>query len=343
MARMKLPLFIVCVTVSAWAFAEDAKTVPSTTKSSTAKVQAPKEEPDPFAVPEHADTKTLCAFCVHLISQQQQYARDREKMQAFQTLMTPVVAKACEQILSQDNSANSGYVHFASHQFIQNSMRALLPPGTEKTPRVVAEIENLLKSPRFDSNDAQLLTQAVRFVKLTDAPKAKTLFAQLNKAVEALQDPWLETVQTQIESAIAQLDLIGQSLEIKGTAVDGKAFDLAALKGKIVLVDFWATWCVPCVQELPNVKANYEKYHAKGFEVVGISADETRDKVDAFLGANPLPWPILHVAGGQHPSMAACKVTSYPTTFLVGKDGKVVALDARGPKLGELLKAEFGE
>ena len=79
MAHMKLAVFTVCVALSALAFAEDVKTVPSTTKADTVKSAAPKEEPDRFEVPEHADTKTLCTFCTRLISSQQQYMRDRDK------------------------------------------------------------------------------------------------------------------------------------------------------------------------------------------------------------------------------------------------------------------------
>ncbi|HZY86294.1 MAG TPA: TlpA disulfide reductase family protein, partial [Gemmataceae bacterium] len=80
-------------------------------------------------------------------------------------------------------------------------------------------------------------------------------------------------------------------LDIKYTSVDGRAVDLSKLRGKVVLVDFWATWCGPCVAELPNVRAVYDRYHAQGFEVVGISLDHSRDKLAEYVKEKQVPWP----------------------------------------------------
>jgi thiol-disulfide isomerase/thioredoxin len=144
---------------------------------------------------------------------------------------------------------------------------------------------------------------------------------------------------------LRRLGLVGNEMEIRGTNLDGQAFDQKTLDGKVVLVDFWATWCGPCIAEMPNVLAAYEKYHDKGFEVVGISLDTDRDALEAFLKEKEIPWTILFEQpegpGWQHPLAAYYGITGIPTVILVGRDGKVVSMDVRGEKLGEELAKIF--
>ncbi len=91
-----------------------------------------------------------------------------------------------------------------------------------------------------------------------------------------------------------RLRLVGKPIDIRGFAVFGdKPFDIADFRGKTVLVDFWATWCVLCRKELPHIRAMYAAYHGKGFEIVGISVDENRTALERFVKKQELPWPIL--------------------------------------------------
>ena len=112
-----------------------------------------------------------------------------------------------------------------------------------------------------------------------------------------------------------------------------------------MLVDFWATWCGPCIAEMPNVLAAYEKYHDKGFEVVGVSLDTDRDALETFLKEKEIPWTILYEEpqgqGWQHPLASYYGITGIPTVILVGRNGKVVTMDVRGEKLGEELGKLF--
>lgn len=122
----------------------------------------------------------------------------------------------------------------------------------------------------------------------------------------------------------------------------GQPLALAAYKGKLVLVDFWATWCGPCVAELPNVIAAYEKYHDKGFEIVGISLDEDRAALDAFLKEHKMPWPQYFDGQGWKNKLGRqYGINSIPATFLLDREGKIIAKNLRGPaldkKLAELL------
>jgi thiol-disulfide isomerase/thioredoxin len=124
-------------------------------------------------------------------------------------------------------------------------------------------------------------------------------------------------------------DWIGKPVELAGTTADGAKFDLSQYKGKVVLVDFWATWCGPCVAALPELKKTYEKYHPKGLEVVGVSLDSELKDLTDFVEKEKIAWVNLigeeKDGGIKFPLAEKYGIVGIPTQFLLGKDGKVVA------------------
>lgn len=142
--------------------------------------------------------------------------------------------------------------------------------------------------------------------------------------------------------AARRLSLIGQPPQITGTRLDGTPFDWKTLRGKVVLVDFWATWCGPCTKELPRIKSHYERYADKGFEVVAISVDEDRQSLDAYLAKESIPWITLYDGDFENSLLAIhYGLSGIPTTWLVDREGKVVSLNARGDELDRKLAELF--
>ena len=141
---------------------------------------------------------------------------------------------------------------------------------------------------------------------------------------------------------------VGQKLDISGPTLDGSRFDLDQFAGKVVLVDFWATWCVPCVRELPTVQGVYDRYHDKGFEVVGISFDKSRESLEGFVADRRIPWPQIffddpHHRGWHNPVGRRYEINAIPAAYLVDREGKVTHTNARGPALEEAVAALLGE
>src|SRR5258706_15795695 len=115
---------------------------------------------------------------------------------------------------------------------------------------------------------------------------------------------------------------LGQPLAIQFEAIDGRQVDLAKMRGKVVLVDFWATWCPPCVKEVPEVKAAYDKLHARGFEVVGISRDEKMEDLRDFVAKNKIEWTqYLDRIEGRFATQF--DVEEIPAMWLLAKQWKV--------------------
>jgi thiol-disulfide isomerase/thioredoxin len=138
-------------------------------------------------------------------------------------------------------------------------------------------------------------------------------------------------------------DLVGKPLELAGTTAKGANFVWDAYRGKVVIVDFWATWCGPCRREMPNVKAFYEKHIDQGFDVVGVSLDQDQEALAQYLEENQIPWDNL--AGDDTQELAGkYGIRGIPTMMLVDRDGKVVSvahsLAALAPQAEKLLAAQ---
>jgi thiol-disulfide isomerase/thioredoxin len=134
-----------------------------------------------------------------------------------------------------------------------------------------------------------------------------------------------------------------QAPEINFPDINGKNLALSSLRGQVVMVDFWASWCGPCRRENPNNVALYKKYHSKGFEVYGVSLDDNKEKWLAAIKADSLTWKHVSDLGGwQSKAVPLYNVSSIPATFLLDKEGKIIASGLRGEDLEAKLREIFG-
>jgi thiol-disulfide isomerase/thioredoxin len=209
-------------------------------------------------------------------------------------------------------------------------------PWSEMKPKLAAAPENLDLAKEAVAS-VQMLEQSARTEVVIAA------YRDLGAILAKSKDPQIAAEAHAFDGLVRRLSLPGNPMQISGHLVDGPPVNTSALKGKVVLVDFWATWCGPCKAELPNVLANYEKYHSRGFEVVGVSCDQDKAALVAFIADKKLPWPIIFQQPGEASMANYYGITGIPTAILTNKKGEVISLNARGEELTRLLGEMLGK
>ncbi len=174
------------------------------------------------------------------------------------------------------------------------------------------------------------------------------LLNDLCASFAASKDAKRKQIAAALAGQLRLMNLVGNEMKVEGLYLDGTEIDWASYRGKVVLIDFWATWCGPCVGEIPNMTRMYEKYNAAGFEILGYSLDQDLDALHKFEEDRKLPWKTasqklsLDSKAKKFVDLSQYYgITGIPTMILVGKDGKVLSTNARGPELERLLKAQF--
>lgn len=148
------------------------------------------------------------------------------------------------------------------------------------------------------------------------------------------------TARSQQETA----NILDPRLQLQLPDVKGDTISLASLKGKVVLLDFWASWCVPCRLSNRRLVKLYKKYKDRGFEIYGVSVDEEKSDWMRAIAQDKITWiQVNDNAGNMGRTVMQWNITAIPTSFLINQAGDVVAINAEGKKLDKLVQSLLGK
>jgi len=260
-------------------------------------------------------------------------AQEAKALTPVQTQVTELVTKIRAKIEANQEKIQADKSTEADFADELKSFDTLIAGQRTADPETAAQIAYM---------KASLYVQIIK-----DLDKAKALIKQIKTDFPATKvgkaaDQILASLEKQAASKKIQDALVGgaEFPDFAEKDLNGNPISVSALKGKVVLVDFWATWCGPCRVELPNVIDTYKKHHSEGFEIIGVSLDSKRDALESFLKDHAdMVWSqFFDGDGSDEPnwkSKLAVKygVESIPFAVLIGADGKIIGKDLRGDDL----------
>ena len=284
------------------------------------------------------------------------YGSDSESATAYQKIMTEIQSKARS---------------VPTYEFVDTAERLLLGflekyPGTPEAAgadlnlgRIYSSIgknkeaiEHLQRYLDADTEHDQKEEAAGRFalansyLAMENFDSAEKVYRGLLEAGAGGNERLRQMVSRQVSriGTLRKLKTGNPAIPFKAKTAGGKAITLDDYKGKVVLLDFWASWCAPCRNEMPNVKAAYSTYNDKGFEIIGISMDDSKAKFQSYMDSQELPWPQVFDGKGWMSEIGQLyAVSSIPATFLIDRQGRIRYKNVRGEKLVQSIGELIGE
>lgn len=224
--------------------------------------------------------------------------------------------------------------------FFQMERRALEDDlSLDKVPQRVAELTKYLEASKAEltARHLRMASATVELVnRLEDGDDREKHFVEIGDILAASNDKQVARYGRRLgrKNAAAESKLVGTELALTGTTVAGADFKITDMRGSVVLVDFWATWCPPCRALIPKLQELYDEHNEDGLEIVGVSIDQDIDALESFLDDHNLPW--MQLSGDANSESAdRLGIRGVPTLILVDRQGKVVA---SGHQLGDVEK-----
>ena len=187
----------------------------------------------------------------------------------------------------------------------------------------------------------EIASMQIALLSVSNSPDAETILKELSQSKD---QSVADMAKNAIEQRERMANLKTKPVELKFTATNGKEFDIAKLRGKVVLLDFWASWCGPCISEMPGIVDAYKKLHKKGFEIVGISLDEDKAAMEAALKKLGMTW-VQHFdgQGWQNKISRSFGINSIPAAWLIDKKGMLRETGLRSDELSAAVEKLLAE
>ncbi len=316
------------------------QTLDSAKDSATADASTPTATP--WVKIEVPATKVPAELMKFIDEVQNRYPITLEQYTEMQTAIKTASETAIRNMTDRDSPAFAA----AELAYLSSAVMLMGNEGPDAQQTTMNKFTEYLRAkPEPSERDLRMILLAGQNLEqLKDLSIAKNAYAMAAEILEKKKGKDFQVWIDMLHANARRIDSLGKPFEFIGKKLDGSEFDLTSTRGKFTLLYVWATWERSTEQELPYIKSMFDAYRNRGFDIVSVSVDQSKDELTKFIDEKKIEWTVLWDADSDAATRLASTygINAIPTLILLDRTGKVITLEARGLALGKLLNDNIG-